>query len=191
MKVISQNMPADVIHKFSMTTPIAPPSTIKQIVGSTIFKTIQTTHMASASTIKKEEQSTKPPPVVQQEISLLTNGASSSLSPINDHYNQDFNMIISDEDDVLDVKPYATTNLTENKMQHITDMHVFHKSMHAKDQPTSMVTTSRSSQMPPCQTQLSRKNLRAVPTILSERGWQGMSGGLHTSIHVKMKQTYS
>ena len=45
--------------------------------------------------------------------------------------------------------------------------------------------------MPPYQTQLSRKSLRALPTIWSERGQQGMSGGLHTSIHMRMKQTYS
>ena len=35
------------------------------------------------------------------------------------------------------------------------------------------------------------KSLRALPTTSSERGQQGMSGGLHTPIHMRMKQTYS
>ena len=37
-----------------------------------------------------------------------------------------YKILISDEDDDLDVKPCATTNFTEDQTEHITPMHAFH-----------------------------------------------------------------
>ena len=79
--VISHNVSADVIHKYSRLFPLAVPSPFKQvnlIINGNEFGTIYTSHGLGFLICSIQGQSTKSPPLTQKQVGLPTYDDTSS-----------------------------------------------------------------------------------------------------------------